>query len=167
MNVDDRELSEYYNDVLCSFYTLVLVDIDDYYDVYDKVKPLSARWKPIAISLRLRINTIDTIETNYRGDALSCLQKVLGCWLRKDYNYNKYGVPCWRMVCVAVNEGGDPALADQIARENPLPATRGTSPHETPNEQPLPTSEKTNKQAMSPATLAGKFVLILNIHKVS
>ena len=69
---------------------------------------------------------------------------------------------------VAVKEGGgDSTLADQIAHENPSPATRETSPYEIPNEQPLPTIEKTNKQAMSPVKLAGKFVLILNIHKVS
>ena len=63
---------------------------------------------------------------------------------------------------VVVNAGGgDSTLADQIARENPLPATKETS-YETPNEQPLPASEETNEQAMSPVTLAGKFVLILN-----
>ena len=102
--------------------TLFLVDIEDYHDIYDKVKSLSARWKPIALSLRLRIDTINTIETNCRGLALSCLQQVLECWLRKDYNYN--GVPCWRTMCVAVKEGGgDPALADEIAREHPLPDT--------------------------------------------
>ena len=64
---------------------------------------------------------------------------------------------------VAVNKGGgDSTLADQVAHENPSPATRGMSPYETPNERPLPASEETNEQAMSPATLAGKFVLILN-----
>ena len=68
----------------------------------------------------------------------------------------------------AVNAGGgDSTLADQIARENPSPATKETSPYETPNERPLPASEETNEQAMSPVTLEGKFVLILNIHKVS
>ena len=97
--------------------------IDDFYDIYEKVEQLSACWKQIAISLRLKINTINKIEVDCRGSAVTCLQKVLECWLRKDYDYERYGIPCWRRVCVAVKEGGgDPALADEIAREHPLPA---------------------------------------------
>ena len=97
--------------------------IDDFYDIYEKVEQLSACWKKISISLRLKINTINKIEVDCRGDTVTCLQKVLECWLRKDYDYERYGIPCWRRVCVAVKEGGgDPALADEIAREHPLPA---------------------------------------------
>ena len=100
--------------------------IDDCYDIYEKVEQLSACWKQIAISLRLKINTINKIEVDCRGSAVTCLQKVLECWLRKNYDYERYGIPCWRRVCVAVKEGGgDPALADEIAREHPLPATTG------------------------------------------
>uniref|UniRef100_A0A1X7TB85 Death domain-containing protein n=1 Tax=Amphimedon queenslandica TaxID=400682 RepID=A0A1X7TB85_AMPQE len=117
INVSDKELS-----------------IDDFYSVYDKVRPLSACWRQIAISLRLRIDTINRIETNSRGDAISCLQKVIEYWLKKDYDYERHGAPCWRRVCVAVKEGGgDPALADEIAREHPLPATTGgATPHLLP-----------------------------------
>uniref|UniRef100_A0A1X7U100 Uncharacterized protein n=1 Tax=Amphimedon queenslandica TaxID=400682 RepID=A0A1X7U100_AMPQE len=54
--------------------------------------------------------------------SLAC-RKFWSNWLRKDYDYERYGIPCWRRVCVAVKEGGgDPALADEIAREHPLPA---------------------------------------------
>ena len=102
--------------------------IDEFYDIYEKVEQLSACWKQIAISLRLKINTINKIEADCRGNTVTCLQKVLECWLRKDYDYERYGIPCWRRVCVAVKEGGgDPALADEIAREHPLPATVGVS----------------------------------------
>ena len=51
--------------------------------------------------------------------------KALEYWLRKDYNYSVYGVPCWRMACVAVEGGGDTALAEEIAREHPLSASTG------------------------------------------
>ena len=107
-----------------SFFILVLVDINDFYSVYDKVKPLSAHWRSIAISLRLRIDTINIIEASSHGNIISCMQKLLEYWLKKDYDYKAHGVPCWRMVCVAVKEGGaDPTLADQIAWEHPLPVT--------------------------------------------
>ena len=121
------------------FFILVLVDINDFYPVYDKVKSLSAHWRSIAISLRLRIDTIRSIKADCDGHALSCLQEVLEYWLKKDYDYKAHGVPCWRMVCVAVKEGGaDPALADQIAREHPLPVTVEI--------------RASSEQAMSPAT---------------
>ena len=94
--------------------------------MYDKVKSISASWKSFAISLRLRITDINIIEASSHGNVIFCLQKVLEYWLKKDYDYERYGGPCWRMVCVAVKEGGgDPALADEIAREHPLPATTG------------------------------------------
>uniref|UniRef100_A0A1X7U679 Death domain-containing protein n=1 Tax=Amphimedon queenslandica TaxID=400682 RepID=A0A1X7U679_AMPQE len=111
MNVCDRELG-----------------IDDFYDVYDEIKPLSAHWKQIAISFRLRINTINTIEAKHNGKVLNCLQEVIECWLKKDYDYERHCVPCWRKVCVAVKEGADDsALADEIAQEHP--ATGGATPH--------------------------------------
>ena len=91
--------------------------------MYDKVKSISASWKSFAISLRLRITDINIIQASSHGNAVSCLQKVLEYWLMKDYDYESHGIPCWRRVCVAVKEGGgDPALADEIAREHPLPA---------------------------------------------
>ena len=89
--------------------------------MYDKVKSISASWKSFAISLRLRITDINIIASSH-GNAISCLQKVLEYWLMKDYDYKSHGIPCWRMLCVAVKGGGDPALADEIAREHPLPA---------------------------------------------
>ena len=103
---------------------LLLLDINDYHVIYDKVNSLSAHWKSIAISLRLRIDTVKSIEANRQGDALSCLQEVLEHWLKKDYDYEAHGVPCWRMVCEAVKEGGNnTALAEEISRGHPLPAT--------------------------------------------
>ena len=103
-----------------------LLGISDFYPVYNKVKSLSAHWRSIAISLRLRIDTINIIEASSHGNIISCMQKVLEYWLKKDYDYKAHGVPCWRMVCVAVKEGGgDPALAVEIARKHPQP-TSGT-----------------------------------------
>ena len=118
-----------------SLFILVLVDINDFYSIYDKVKLLSAHWRSIAISLRLRIDTINIIEASSHGNIISCLQKVLEYWLKKDYDYKTHGVPCWRMVCVAVKEGGtDPTLADQIAQEHSLQAMSPATSKKTGNE---------------------------------
>ncbi|XP_019852259.1 PREDICTED: uncharacterized protein LOC109582103 [Amphimedon queenslandica] len=101
--------------------------IEDLNFVYDKVKlRIAARWKDFANSLYIRPATIDIIEANCGSSCESCLRKVLEHWLKKDYNYEFFGSPCWRRVCVAVKGGGgDPALAEDIAREHPLSASIG------------------------------------------
>uniref|UniRef100_A0A1X7UND2 Uncharacterized protein n=1 Tax=Amphimedon queenslandica TaxID=400682 RepID=A0A1X7UND2_AMPQE len=120
-----------------------------FYAVYDRIKPLAAGWKQIAISWHLEIDTINRIEADCRGDTIACLQKVIEFWLKKDYDYESHGIPCWRRVCVAVKEGGgDPALADEIAREHPLTATTGGATFI----YPLPVGRPTdNNHRMSPS----------------
>ncbi|XP_019854467.1 PREDICTED: uncharacterized protein LOC109583520 [Amphimedon queenslandica] len=57
---------------------------------------------------------------------LVCRKLLHEYWLKKDYDYEHYSIPCWKMLCVAVKEGGgNPALADEIALEHPLSATTG------------------------------------------
>ena len=96
------------------------------------------------------METINIIEAGSRGNAICCLRKVLEHWLRKDYDYNRYGSPWWRRVCVAVKEGGgDPALADEIAREHPLTTTGGATPY------PLPATTGGATPYPLPATTGG------------
>ena len=141
VDVCNRELSQFTIFVAKKYF--ILLGINDHGAVYSKVRSISARWKPFASSLCLSPNTINLIDANNR-DCESCMSKALEYWLRKDYNYSVYGVPCWRMACVAVKEGGgDTALAEEIAREHPLPASRETTP---------------SGQAMSPGKSMGKLI---------
>ena len=134
VDVCNRELSQFTIFVAAKY--SILLGINDHGAVYSKVRAISANWKPFASSLCLSPNTINLIEANNNRDCESCMSKALEYWLRKDYNYSVYSVPCWRMVCVAVKEGGgDTALAEEIAREHPLPAyTREATPSE-PNQK--------------------------------
>ena len=137
--------------------------IDDLPNIYEKIEELSANWKQIAIFWGLKQHTINRIDVHCRGDPIACLQKVLEHWLKKNYNYECYGGPCWRRVCVAVKEGGgDPALADEIAREHPLPATTGgATPHPLPattggaTPHPLPATTGGATPHPLPATTGG------------
>ena len=141
VDVCNRELSQFTTFVTEKY--SVLLGINDHGAVYSKVKAISASWKPFARSLWLSPNTINLIDTNNNRDCESCMSKALEYWLRKDYNYSVYGVPCWRMACVAVKEGGgDPALAEEIAREHPLPASTGEA---TPSEQAMSPGRSTSK----------------------
>ena len=141
VDVCNRELSQFTIFVAVKYF--ILLGINDHNAVYSKVRSISASWKPFARSLWLSPNTINLIDANNR-DCESCMSKALEYWLRKDYNYSVYGVPCWRMACVAAKEGGgDPALAEEMAREHPLPASRKTTP---------------SGQAMSPGRSTSKWI---------
>ena len=79
------------------------------------------------------MNDINSIEATHRGNTLSCLQQILEYWLRKDYDYETHGPPCWRIMCVAVKEGGgNPALAQEIALNHLLPVPEGATEHVSP-----------------------------------
>ena len=142
VDVCHRELSQFTIFVAAKY--SILLGINDHGAVYSKVRSISANWKPFASSLCLSPNTINLIDANNR-DCESCMSKALEYWLRKDYNYSVYGVPCWRMACVAVKEGGgDTALAEEIAREHPLPASTGEA--------------TSSGQAMSPGRSTSKWI---------
>ena len=142
VDVCNRELSQFTIFVAVKYF--ILLGINDHGAVYSKVRSISARWKPFASSLCLSQNKIKLIDANNR-DCESCMIEALEYWLRKDYNYSVYGVPCWRMACVAVKEGGgDPALAEEIAHEHPLPASTGEA--------------ASSEQAMSPGRSTSKWI---------
>ena len=107
------------------YYTIHInfAGINDHYAVYSKVRTLSARWNRFAQFLHLEQDKIGIIGAKHGSDPESCMSEVLDNWLRRNYNHKKYGTPCWRLVCVAVKEGGaDTALAEKIAREHSLAA---------------------------------------------
>lgn len=97
--------------------------INDHHAVYSKVKTLSGRWKRFAQSLHLEQDKIEIIEKALGSKCESCMSEALKRWLKKEYKFEQYGTPCWRLVCIAVKKGGrDSELAGQIACEHPLPA---------------------------------------------
>uniref|UniRef100_A0A1X7TAR2 Death domain-containing protein n=1 Tax=Amphimedon queenslandica TaxID=400682 RepID=A0A1X7TAR2_AMPQE len=97
--------------------------INDLNILFKKVKGISHKWTQFAQSLNIKQDTIDVIQHNNPKNCEGCLNEVLKQWLRREsYDYMRYGIPCWRLVCEAVREGGgDPALAEKIADEHPQP----------------------------------------------
>ena len=84
---------------------------------------MAARWSDISFALYLPISQEEAIRKESRGDdSAHCLRMVLSKWLRKSYNYDKYGLPTWRMLVKAVGDsfgGNDCALAETIANKHP------------------------------------------------
>ncbi len=60
------------------------------------------RWRTLATSLRLRIPSMNNIETKNSSDTVRCLQLALTDWLRLNYNYEKNGRPSWKKLAKAM-----------------------------------------------------------------
>ena len=111
---------------------MICIGIDEFYDVWKRVKSLSPHWQSFSLSLRLSPDTIESIEANNRNETSeTCLRKALTHWLKKDYNHKRFGHPSYRKLCVSVSDGGqNKALAEEIANEHLMPPTRPSTGYE-------------------------------------
>lgn len=81
-----------------------------------------ARWKAIGIAFRIDPGRLDQIETDNHGDCISCLSRVLTCWLRRNYNVQRFGEPTWQTIVKVVAHpaaGDNCTLALNIAGKHP------------------------------------------------
>ena len=82
--------------------------------------PVASSWKAIGRGLRIDSGRLDTIQESCDKKPKECLSEVLTCWLKRNYNVERFGEPTWRAVVkvVAHPAGGDScALALSIARK--------------------------------------------------
>ena len=100
----------------------ILAAEDDIHEVCDAVQNLScARWSDLCFALKLPPAEEETIAETYCNDLKRCLRHVLVKWLRKNYNFQKYGHPSWRYLVKAVGDpsgGNDCALAETIGKNH-------------------------------------------------
>ena len=76
----------------------------------------------MSLALGLLPSDQSTIAAVHRGNPHDCLQAVVIKWLQKDYDYQRYGPPTWRMLVEAVGApagGSNSALAEAIAKKHP------------------------------------------------
>ena len=89
--------------------------------MYSEVIGISGRWSDMCLALRLPPPDRSEISNAYREKSEECLQAVLVKWLKKGYNYQKFGSPTWRMLVEAVAHptgGNDSALAKLLAQKH-------------------------------------------------
>ena len=95
---------------------------DNLFEVYKEVFTLAHRWSDLCFALHLPILLEETIRKENQVDGCNrCLRMVLRKWLQKSYNYQRYGLPTWRMLVTAVGDpagGNDIALAEAIAKKH-------------------------------------------------
>lgn len=107
-------------DIYGIFFFIFAAD-KDIYEVCDAVYMLCARWSHLCFGLKLPLAEEEAIAKTYSDDPGQCLKEVLKRWLRKNYDYHKYGHPSWRFLVRAVgdpNGGNDCALAETIGKNH-------------------------------------------------
>ena len=90
--------------------------------VYREVVSLAGNWSDMCLVLGLLPSDQNAIEAAHPGNPHKCLQAIVVKWLRKVYDYQKFGYPTWRMLVEAVGDpagGNNVTLAETIAKKHP------------------------------------------------
>ena len=72
-----------------------LIGEDDHFDVLTEMMPVAGSWKTIGSGLRIDYGRLNIIQTDNPGNARECLSEMLTCWLKRNYNVEKFGEPTW------------------------------------------------------------------------
>ncbi len=108
------------------YYNNIYSAIDDNLgDLCEVLENLAAKWRTIATNLRLRDNAMEIIEGNNSRDVARCLQLALRDWLKLNYNYERNGLPSWRMLAKAI-QNLDAGLFNRIIAEHPAKQIRNS-----------------------------------------
>lgn len=78
-------------------------------------------WKAIGRGLRIDCGRLENIQAENNGNCVECLSAVLTCWLRRNYDVERFGEPTWQAVVKVVAHfaaGNNCALAMSIAENH-------------------------------------------------
>ena len=106
---------------MCVHYCLSLIGEDDLLDVLEEMMPVVNSWKAIGRGLRIDSGHLEMIQKDNPGDSKECLSEMLTCWLKRNYNVERFGEPTWRAVVKVVARpaaGDNCALALSIAKQH-------------------------------------------------
>ena len=103
-------------------YCLFLIGEDDLLDVLEEMMPTVNSWKAIGRGLQIDSGHLEMIQKDNPGNSKECLSEILTCWLKRNYNVERFGEPTWRAVVKVVARpaaGDNCALALSIAEKHP------------------------------------------------
>ena len=83
--------------------------------------PLVSSWKAIGRGLRIYFGCLEAIQERNPENPRERLSEILICWLKKNYNVERFGEPTWRAVVKVVAHpaaGDNCALALRIAEKH-------------------------------------------------
>jgi len=94
---------------------------DDHFDILTEMMPIVSSWKAIGRGLRIDPGRLETINDRNSGKPIECLSEMLTCWLKRNYNVERFGEPTWQAVVKVVAHpaaGDNCALALSIAEQH-------------------------------------------------
>eukprot|EP00731_Ephydatia_muelleri_P014528 Em0008g248a len=94
---------------------------DDLVDVVEEVIDAASKWRSIGLVLRVKVAELDTISSKDHTDPTECLKDMLLAWLQLRYDFTRFGLPSWKLLCQAISKpvlGYNPALAMKIAHNH-------------------------------------------------
>ena len=99
-----------------------MVGEEDRFDILTEMMSVASSWKAIGAGLRIDSGRLDTIQESNSGKPKECLSEMLICWVKRNYNVERFGEPTWRAVVKVVAHpaaGDNCALALSIAEQHP------------------------------------------------
>ena len=99
-----------------------MVGEEDHFDILAEMMSVASSWKAIGTGLRIDSGHLNTIHESNSGKPKECLSEMLTCWLKRNYNVERFGEPTWRAVVKVVAHpaaGDNCALALNIAGNHP------------------------------------------------
>ena len=90
--------------------------------VLDHLNSVTGDCYNIGTALHLSQGTLDAIKKDNADDCTAAITKIIVNWLRKNYNFTRFGEPTWKALVEAVASrfgGNNNALAMEIAKDHP------------------------------------------------
>ena len=95
--------------------------------------PVAGSWKTIGRGLRIDSGHLNVIQESNPGKPRECLSEMLTCWLKRNYNVERFGEPTWRAVVKVVAHpaaGDNRGLALNIAEQHASRVSSATQSEE-------------------------------------
>ena len=89
-----------------------MVGEEDWFDIMTEMMPVVNSWKAIGRGLRIDSGRLEMIQKDNLGNSKECLSEMLTCWLKRNYNVERFGEPTWQAVVKVV---AHPAAGDNCA----------------------------------------------------
>ena len=106
-----------YTDIYLSYSSDIDVFDDDLGDILELLLGMAGKWLEITTSLRLKSDEMAIIARDNK-DSKTCLRLAMIEWLKLNYNWQRNGVPSWRMLAKAVRQL-DGGLFNRIIQGHP------------------------------------------------
>ena len=72
---------------------MLLTDLDSLFDVETEVIDIASRWEPFGRALHIPPARLSSIKAEPGSTPESCLSSTLSDFLKKNYEWKKYGEP--------------------------------------------------------------------------